>query len=146
MYVYASYVRRMNFVAFLREVLIFIWQPWPQCHCHCQNQNNWANRCRSLFPVICLQNIFCLWNCRCGPVPYSCIVGRRTLVGRLSWRKAVIMILAVVAIAAACIAVWLSHGFLYTVAASILFAALYAAVFHTRWCYVAVKTTPRDLR
>ncbi|KAL0849046.1 hypothetical protein ABMA28_013409 [Loxostege sticticalis] len=56
------------------------------------------------------------------------------------------MILAVVAIAAACIAVWLSHGFLYTVAASILFAALYAAVFHTRWCYVAVKTTPRDLR
>ncbi|XP_063838759.1 long-chain fatty acid transport protein 4-like [Ostrinia nubilalis] len=56
------------------------------------------------------------------------------------------MLLAVIAIVLACIAVWISHGFLYTVAASALFVALYALVFHTRWCYVALKTTPRDLR
>ncbi|KAL4715142.1 hypothetical protein ACJJTC_012189 [Scirpophaga incertulas] len=56
------------------------------------------------------------------------------------------MIFVLASAAAICAVVWITHGFLYTVAVSILLPVVYALVFHTRWCYVAIKTTPRDLR
>ncbi|CAH0404707.1 unnamed protein product [Chilo suppressalis] len=73
-------------------------------------------------------------------------VGRRCSVKRLSRRKVVAMILAVATIIAVSAAVWLSHGFLTTFTVSLLLAVLYGLVFHPRWCYVALKTSPRDLR
>ncbi|XP_059059383.1 long-chain fatty acid transport protein 4-like [Achroia grisella] len=56
------------------------------------------------------------------------------------------MFLAIITIFAVSAAIWLYHGFIYTVAASLLLIALYGLVFHSRWCYVALLTTKRDLR
>ncbi|XP_053625526.1 long-chain fatty acid transport protein 4-like [Plodia interpunctella] len=50
------------------------------------------------------------------------------------------------AITAACFAVWIYHGFLWAVAASILLVLLYGVLFHSRWCYIAIKTVKRDTR
>ncbi|CAB3249824.1 unnamed protein product [Arctia plantaginis] len=56
------------------------------------------------------------------------------------------MVLVLAAIAAACAAIWLSQGFSCMLLALPLLGALYLIVFHTRWCYVALMTAPRDLR
>ncbi|KAJ0181726.1 hypothetical protein K1T71_002448 [Dendrolimus kikuchii] len=73
------------------------------------------------------------------------VVGYRWAVTRVSLRKAVAIMLAVAAILGACAAIWLYQGFLCTFTAFVVFSALYSLIFHTRWCYVALKTTPRDL-
>ncbi|XP_047041487.1 long-chain fatty acid transport protein 4-like [Helicoverpa zea] len=56
------------------------------------------------------------------------------------------MMLVFAAIAAACAAVWLSQGILCSFVALLILCAVYAGAFHSRWCYVAIKTAPRDLR
>ncbi|XP_013200657.1 long-chain fatty acid transport protein 4 [Amyelois transitella] len=56
------------------------------------------------------------------------------------------MMLAFAAVAAACVAVWIYLGFLCTVAVSVLLVIFYGVVFHSRWCYVALKTVVRDTR
>ncbi|XP_026756910.2 long-chain fatty acid transport protein 4-like [Galleria mellonella] len=56
------------------------------------------------------------------------------------------MFFAVATIFAVCAAIWLYHGLLCTVVASLLLAALYALVFHSRLCYIAAMTSKRDLR
>lgn len=68
------------------------------------------------------------------------------LVKRVSLRKTVVMVLVLAALTAACAAIWLSQGFLCMLLALPLLGALYLIVFHTRWCYVALMTAPRDLR
>uniref|UniRef100_A0A2A4K8S3 Very long-chain fatty acid transport protein n=1 Tax=Heliothis virescens TaxID=7102 RepID=A0A2A4K8S3_HELVI len=56
------------------------------------------------------------------------------------------MVLVFAAIAAACAAVWLSQGILCMFVALLILCAVYLGAVHSRWCYVAIKTAPRDLR
>lgn len=77
-------------------------------------------------------------------VPVTVVL--RWSVSRLSWRRVVAMFLAAAAIAAACIAVFIQYGFLWSVTASPILVILYGVFFHSRWCYVALKTSMRDLR
>lgn len=42
-------------------------------------------------------------------------------------------------------AVWLNQGFLCTIGGTLLLGVLYLLVFHTRWCYIALRTSKRDL-
>ncbi|KPJ11959.1 Long-chain fatty acid transport protein 4 [Papilio machaon] len=56
------------------------------------------------------------------------------------------MIFIVAAILAAFCAVWWFLGFFATCGVGLGLGILYALIFHTRWCYVALVTTPRDIR
>ncbi|XP_068620914.1 long-chain fatty acid transport protein 4-like [Battus philenor] len=56
------------------------------------------------------------------------------------------MILTAVAILATFCAVWLVLGFFLTCGLALVFGVTFALIFHTRWCYVALITVPRDLR
>lgn len=56
------------------------------------------------------------------------------------------MMLVVAAIVAAfCVAI-LFLGFFVTTGLAIVLGVLFALIFHTRWCYVALMTAPRDIR
>ncbi|XP_047544879.1 long-chain fatty acid transport protein 4-like isoform X1 [Vanessa atalanta] len=54
--------------------------------------------------------------------------------------------IAAIGVVAAVYAVWLYLGLLQTIVVSLILAGIYLILFHTRWCYVAIKTAPRDLR
>ncbi|CAH2238077.1 long-chain fatty acid transport protein 1-like [Pararge aegeria] len=54
--------------------------------------------------------------------------------------------IALLGVVAAIIAVWLYFGFLETLLVTSILGILYVLVFHSRWCYIAIKTAPRDLR
>ncbi|XP_061707046.1 long-chain fatty acid transport protein 4-like [Cydia pomonella] len=54
------------------------------------------------------------------------------------------MLLVGAAVIAAC-AVCLFYGFLSTLTLSVSLVLLYVALFHWRWCYVALRTAPRDI-
>ncbi|CAK1603335.1 unnamed protein product [Parnassius mnemosyne] len=56
------------------------------------------------------------------------------------------MIFVAAALTAAFCAVWLYIGFFATCGLAIVFGVLFAVLFHTRWCYVALMTAPRDIR
>ncbi|XP_075992101.1 long-chain fatty acid transport protein 4-like [Anticarsia gemmatalis] len=73
-------------------------------------------------------------------------VGRRSVVKRVSLRKAVAMVLVLAAIAATCAALWMSQGLCCMLLALPIFGIVYLLVFHARWFYVALMTAPRDLR
>lgn len=75
----------------------------------------------------------------------SVVVSRLVSVKRVSLRRLVVIMFALAAIAAISAAVWLSQGFLCMVLAFPIIGLLYLIVFHTRWCYVALRTAPRDL-
>lgn len=69
----------------------------------------------------------------------------RTGVSRFSLRKIIAMTVAVLCVAAAVAAVWLNQGFLCTIGGTLLLGILYLVVFQTRWCYIALRTSKRDL-
>lgn len=71
-------------------------------------------------------------------------MARRTLVRRISWRKAVVMLAIGAAIIAAIAASYVFFGFLYTITLFIILSVFYVVVFHGSWCVVALKTLPRD--
>ncbi|XP_047987565.1 long-chain fatty acid transport protein 4-like [Leguminivora glycinivorella] len=54
------------------------------------------------------------------------------------------MLLVGAAVVAAC-AVCLFYGFLSTLTLSVSLVLVYVALFHWRWCYVALRTAPRDI-
>ncbi|XP_050675511.1 long-chain fatty acid transport protein 4 [Leptidea sinapis] len=54
--------------------------------------------------------------------------------------------IAIVGVLGAFVAVSLYLGLCLTLICSIALGAIYLLVFHSRWCYVAIKTAPRDLR
>lgn len=76
----------------------------------------------------------------------SVTVGRRSAVSRVSLRKVVAMVLVLAALGAACAAVLFTQGFLCMLVSIIILGIVYLLAFHQRWLYVAIKTTPRDLR
>lgn len=69
----------------------------------------------------------------------------RSSLSRFLFRKSVAMI-AFVGIGAAVFAVWLYLGLLETVLVFVTLSFLYIVVFNSRWCFVALKTAPRDIR
>ncbi|KAJ8726236.1 hypothetical protein PYW07_000934 [Mythimna separata] len=56
------------------------------------------------------------------------------------------MLLLLSAIAAAFAIVGLSQGFLCMFVAIFILGVVYLVAFHSNWCYVAIRTAPRDLR
>ncbi|XP_072936362.1 long-chain fatty acid transport protein 4-like [Epargyreus clarus] len=70
----------------------------------------------------------------------------RVSVSRGSWRKALVTMILIIGAVAAFVALFISVGLCYAVTLSVVSAVVYALLFHTRWCYVALMTAPRDLR
>ncbi|XP_004929240.1 long-chain fatty acid transport protein 4 isoform X2 [Bombyx mori] len=72
--------------------------------------------------------------------------GRRSSVRRLSLRKLVATMIALAVAAGVFAAAWLNIGFYYSLTASVLLVVLYLILVQKKFCYVAIKTIPRDVK